>query len=98
MKFDLKVINPDFDGDSVTLACAANEVTRCQVTYNRFYSPTLYYVNPPVVYSGAKVDIWFNPKSTMELIKDIASDNLPFINAKMDKALINFEGLVDSET
>jgi hypothetical protein len=93
MTFDLKVINPDIEGESVTLGCAV--LTNCQVVYTRHYSPTVFYVNPPVVYSGAGVDIWFNPKSIMDLIVDLPTDDIPFINFKFNNALVNFENYVD---
>lgn len=58
----------------------------------------MFYVNPPVIYSGAEVEIWFNPKGMMDKIANLNSDDLPFVNTKFGKALVDFEGTVDSET
>lgn len=58
----------------------------------------MFYINPPVVYSGAEVEIWFNPKGVMDKIDNLNSDDLPFVNAKLGDALIDFEGTVTSET
>lgn len=51
-----------------------------------------------MVYQGVEIDIWFNAVNTMGLIKDLDSDELPFINAKIGNAHVDFEGLVDSLT
>jgi hypothetical protein len=45
------------------------------------------------------MDIWFNPKSVMDKVQDLEEDELPFINAKIDNAHIDFEDTgVDDET
>ena len=50
MRFDLKVRVPDIQGEVVVLGCPPTEMSRCRITYNRHMSPTIYYINPPVVY------------------------------------------------
>jgi hypothetical protein len=56
------------------------------------------YISPPVVYYEAEVQLVFDPKSIMSRVKDVDSDNLPFVQAKIGAANINFEGYVASST
>jgi hypothetical protein len=49
------------------------------VIYRREYTPVLKYIVPPVVYQDAEVELIFDPKSIMNKIKDVASDDLPFV-------------------
>jgi len=44
------------------------------------------------------VQVWFDPKSTPNLIDDLSSDDLPIIHTKVGGSLIDFEGFVDYET
>jgi hypothetical protein len=60
-------------------------------------TPILKYIVPPVVYQEAEVELVFDPKSVMNRIKDVASDDLPFVQAKIGLANINFEGYVASD-
>ena len=43
-------------------------------------------------------EMWFDPKSTMHLITDLAREDMPFINARIHGALLDFEGNVESTT
>jgi len=36
--------------------------------------------------------LFFNPASTLQLVKDLDTDEIPFINAKIGGNLIDFEG------
>jgi hypothetical protein len=47
------------------------------------------------MYYESLTQINFDPKNTMNLIKDLKSDELPFINTKVDKSLLDFEFHVD---
>lgn len=58
----------------------------------------MFHINPPVVYSGAKIEIWFNPKNVMHKIEEVPEEDMPFVNAKLDNAHINFEGQITSES
>lgn len=59
----------------------------------------VHYLSPPVVYYEAETEIFFNPKSTQNLIKSyLANDEMIFINAKIDGNQIDFEFNVDHET
>jgi hypothetical protein len=61
-------------------------------------TPILKYISPPVVYQDAEIELIFDPKSIMSRIKNVASDDLPFVQAKIGLANINFEGYVKSDT
>jgi hypothetical protein len=56
-----------------------NSEAKCRVKFQRSYTPILYYLSPPVVYYEAEIQLHFDPKSIMNLIKDVESDNLPFV-------------------
>jgi len=71
---------------------------KCRLQYHRSYTPVLHYLNPPVVYSDMLVELNFDPKSTTSLIEDLASDEMPFINAKIAGSRIDFEDNVSHET
>jgi hypothetical protein len=43
------------------------------------------------------VEFEFDPKSTMQTVEDLRSDELPFVNAKINNALIDFEFNVDHD-
>jgi len=66
--------------------------------YIRAYTPTVHYLSPPVVYHEALAELWFDPKSTMNLITGLSTDEMPFINARIQGALIDFEDHVESTT
>lgn len=42
--------------------------TNCRLVYRRSFTPTLYYLSPRVVYNSAYADLWFDPRSTPNLI------------------------------
>lgn len=55
------------------------------------------YLSPPVVYYESWTEIHFNPMYTIDWVaRDLPSDEMGFINAKLDKALMNFEDTVSS--
>lgn len=56
------------------------------------------YISPPVVYQNAQVQLVFDPKSMMAKIKDLKPDDLPFVQAKIGLANINFEDYVSAST
>jgi hypothetical protein len=58
----------------------------------------LYWISPPVVYYDMLVEFEFDPKSTVSHgVKDLRSDELPFVNAKINNALVDFEFNVDHD-
>jgi len=73
-------------------------VNNCQLRFTRHYTPILKYISPPVVYQSAEVELIFDPKSIMGVIKDLNPDDLPFVQAKIGAANINFENYVSSST
>jgi hypothetical protein len=66
--------------------------------FHRSYTPILKYISPPVVYYEAEVQLIFDPKSIMNRIKDVPDGDMPFVQAKIGAANINFDGYVASST
>ena len=64
----------------------------------KVYTPLIYYISPRITYFSSFTSVIFNPKNTMNLIKDLDSDEYPFINAKIGGNIIDFEESVDSLT
>jgi len=62
------------------------------------YTPVINYISPRVTYYDSYTQVIFNPKNTMNLIKDLEMDEMPFINTKIGGNLIDFEFSVDSAT
>lgn len=89
MVLSIQAVKPDF---VEMLACKST--SKCTLRYHRHYTPVLKYVVPPVVYREAEIELVFDPKSIMNRIKDVASDDLPFVQAKIGLANIDFEGYV----
>lgn len=88
MKFYLSVLWEDELGE-YDMQCENREL--CAITFHKMYTPVLYYLSPPVVYYNSLTELWFDPKSTPNLIRDLTSDELPFINAKIGGGLLDFE-------
>lgn len=51
-----------------------------------------------MVYFESMVELWFDPKRTPNLIKDLDQDEMQFINAKLGNSLLDFEFNVDYDT
>lgn len=47
---------------------------KCTVMYVRNSTPVLYYINPPVVYKGALVEFWYDPKTAYHGVGTLDSD------------------------
>ena len=71
---------------------------KCRVIYRRSYTPTIFYLSPRVTYAESYTEVFFNPANTLTLIKDLDTDEFPFINAKVGGNLIDFEFNEDSES
>jgi hypothetical protein len=94
--FEVSVIAGHADGP-MTLSCWTGSRNNCRITFRRSVTPVLFYLNPPVVYYDAMVTIGFDPKDTTNVIQDLLSDELPFINFKIGGSLVDFEANVDSD-
>jgi hypothetical protein len=82
-------------GGVKTLACKSE--SNCKVVFHRHYTPTFYYLTPPVVYYEAVVELNFRPYSVWHLVNDgLPSDEMQFINGKVDTALIDFNEFKES--
>jgi hypothetical protein len=81
------------ESEPVTLEC--KNKGWCTIKFYRSYTPVLHYINPPVVFYDSETEFVFDPKSTTNTIADLKSDELPFINAKIGGALVDFSENVD---
>jgi len=63
----------------------------------RGYTPIVHYLSPPVVYYDSTAELWFDGKSTKDLITGLATDEMLFINTKVGGSLMDFEGTVDNQ-
>ena len=84
------------EGSPHPIECGS--ASNCRLRFHRSYTPVLHYLNPPVVYNDMLVELNFDPKSTTSLIEDLASDEMPFINAKIAGSRLDFEDNVSFET
>ena len=97
MTFELSVVsNNDLGSDS--MACGKANVGKCTIVYRKQQTPVIYYLQPPVVYYESFSEIWFDPKYTTQLITDLSSDEMPFINTKIGGSLMDFELDITAET
>jgi hypothetical protein len=97
MTFELSVVsNNDLGSDS--MACGKANVGKCTIVYRKQQTPVIYYLQPPVVYYESFSEIWFDPKYTTQLITDLSSDEMQFINTKIGGSLMDFELDVTAET
>jgi hypothetical protein len=76
-----------------TLAC--ENQNDCKIVFYRAYTPVVYYLSPPIVYYESMTDLWFDPRSVANLIQDLENDEMPFVNAKIGGAALDFEFNVD---
>jgi len=65
LTFDLGLIDTTADNaiDKYYL-CSSTSLSNCRVTVNRAYTPFLYYMSPRVIYDGASVAFFVDPRST----------------------------------
>lgn len=96
LTFTLKIKNMDPELGMVTLECLVKR--NCEVTYKKEATATVFYIQPPVVYYESFTEVHFNPMGIMKLIRDLDSDEYPFINVKLGGSLIDFEFNVDDTT
>jgi len=90
----VQAVKPDF---IEWLHCTSSN--NCRVVFSRWYTPILRYITPPVVYQDAPVELVFDPKNLMNKVRTgLTSDDMPFVQAKIGKANINFEDYVTHET
>lgn len=96
MTFVVSVLTMDEVFGEVIHVCS-NE-NYCKISFKKVYTPVIYYLSPPVVYYESETYIHFDQKQTTNLIVDLATDEMPFINAKIGGVLMDFENSVDYDT
>jgi hypothetical protein len=95
MNFYLSVISTSELG-SETLECQTK--ANCLIQFKKTHTPVVYYLSPPVVYYSSFTEVWFDPKNVPNLIQELSSDEMQFINAKIGGSLLDFEFNVDDTT
>ena len=67
----------------------------CLIRFHRSYTPTVFYINPSVIYYEAVTQVFFNPRSTLNLIRNLQQDEMAFVNTEIGGSKLDFEFLVD---
>jgi hypothetical protein len=62
------------------------------------YTPVVFHLAPPVLYYESYTEVWYDPKSTTHLIRDLKSDEMAFVNTEIGGSKLDFEQFVDYET
>lgn len=96
LDFYISVKAPDVFGEEQHLKC--QNLNYCRVRYHKSYTPVVFYLTPPVVYYESYTEVWYDPKSTPNLIQNLKSDEMPFVNTEIGGSKLDFEYLVDYET
>ena len=89
MTFFLTVRTPGQTNEDQILECQ-NEA-KCKIKFKRAYTPVLYGIKPQIVYYESNAEMWFDPRSTTDLISDLETDEMHFINAKVGGAGMKFD-------
>lgn len=88
LTFYLSIRSTTEAGEEI-IECA--ERWRCKIVVSKQYTPTIYYLSPPVTYYESWTEVYFDPKNVPGLIENLDADELQFINAKVGGNLLDFE-------
>jgi len=77
-----------------TLECRNEDL--CKIMFYREYTPLIYKVVPQVLTMDDIVDIWIDPKSTLNIVRNLRLDEKFFVNAKIGNSLVDFEGNIEN--
>jgi hypothetical protein len=58
----------------------------------------VFYLAPPVIYYESTTEVWFHAKHTQNLLQNLQSDEMRFVNVEIGGSKLDFEGYVDSTT
>jgi len=98
MTFWISVVAKTAHPNDALLECKMSVRNNCKFVMRKDMTPHVYYISPRVTYYESYSTIAFNPKNTMTIIKDLDTDEFPFINAKVGGNLLDFEFNVASDT
>lgn len=62
LHFYISVKAPDVFGEDRDMQCKTKD--NCMIRFLKTYTPTLFYLSPPVIYYDSYTEIWFDSKST----------------------------------
>jgi hypothetical protein len=96
LHFYLSIRTTDVFGEEQHLQCSSKN--KCLVRFMKTYTPVVFYISPPVFYYESYVEVWFDPKGTVNLARDLQSDEMAFVNTEIGGSKLDFEYLVDYET
>lgn len=69
----------------------------CMIKYSRAYTPQLYSMMPPVVYSGSETSFWIDPRYA-QYKKSTIFPEFPFSEVKLNGYHVDFEGFLEEDT
>lgn len=95
LTFTLSLIsNNDLGSDPMN----CKNTNNCKIVFRKTHTPVIFYMMPRVVYYESTTEVWFDPKNTPQLIRDLEMDEMQFINTKLGGSLLDFEDEVTHET
>lgn len=65
LTYDLSLVGFNKETQSSKIfKCPSGTPEKCRVTMSRWYTPVLYYLQPPVMYYGSETAFYVDPRST----------------------------------
>ncbi len=97
--YDLSLIDYDTHTQQVkTLKCGPLvSPANCRITIAREYTPILYYLSPPVIYSGSEIAFWLDPRNAQRM-KSTTLPEFPFTEVRINGYGVDFEGFLEEDT
>jgi hypothetical protein len=71
MTFYLSVKAPGME-EELDLQCGSE--SRCKIVYQKSYTPRIFFLTPPVVYYESYTEVFFDPKSMTNVIRDLEKE------------------------
>lgn len=68
----------------------------CQITMSRAYTPILYSLAPPIVYYGAEMAFWIDPRAAQNK-RSTSFPELPFTEVRLNGFGVDFEGYLEED-
>lgn len=96
--YDVSLMDYDSMTQQVkTLKCLNNQFQNCRVTMSRAYTPILYYLSPPVIYSDSPISFMIDPRSAQNR-RSTTLPEFPFTEVRINGYGVNFEGFLEEDT
>ena len=88
LHFVISVKAPDESGKMRHMECKIDNY--CSMKFQKSYTPTLFYLSPPVIYYKSFTELWFDSKATQNLIWNLKPGEMKFINMEIDGSKLDF--------